>query len=107
MIDQPKQQSSLFVFVGEVSLIFAMLSLNGWVLKYLWNWFIAAPLHEPYLGTIEAIGICLVMRHLTFWDNETPKKKTHAEDAQEILLRVSLKLCTLGIGWVFHALAVR
>jgi hypothetical protein len=43
--------------------------INGWVLSYLWAWFVAAKFGLPGLGIAEAIGLGMTVSYMT---SQTP-----------------------------------
>jgi hypothetical protein len=80
--------------------------LNGWVLVWLWRWFIIPTFHLSDLSMAYAIGIALT---ITFLARQVEHCKHKDEDKGtgyqtvvalgEIVLRPLLALC---IGWIVH-----
>jgi hypothetical protein len=87
-----------FVFVGAVAL------MRGWVLQYLWAWFVV-PLwpSAPKLTAAYAIGLSLIWAHML--PRLRPKddkddKRTPTELASALALELLNPLVVLLFGWL-------
>lgn len=95
------------VVLGEIVGVPALLSLsailNGWVLTYLWLWFVT-PLGLPSLSIAHAIGISCVISFLTYQYIERPKEKEPLQSQISTLVTVCVfrPLIVLGFGWIIH-----
>jgi len=84
-------------FSGAVLLIIAIL-INGFVLKYLWGWFMV-PLGIVQIGIAHAIGITVIVGYLTQRDS-----KVNMDGFIERLVSVAIaSLLILLIGYIVHS----
>jgi hypothetical protein len=79
MSDKTSVGTLLFALLGILVAIPAMVVgeylLSGWVLVYLWGWFVVPGFHRPALRISEAIGLAIVVSYLTYQiQPETCKK---------------------------------
>lgn len=95
-----------FVLLGVFALIAVATILKGWVLTYLWSWFIVPNFGLPELSIVSAIGICMVAGFLT--SKYTGDIKREKEDDPAKLFgtlfsyMIRMPLVMLGIGWIVH-----
>lgn len=93
----------LLLFVGFVGLIVAMGLVRGFVLSYLWAWFIV-PLGAPQIGIAHAIGLSLLVGMFTS-NLKRDDEKVEGADALakigSILAKVfGQALFVLGLGYM-------
>lgn len=93
---------AILAAISLAALIIAASSiLNGWVLTKLWAWFVVPVFGLPALGVATAVGLGLIVHHLTHQHINAAKDP----DAKwwvtllEVLLR---PLIVLGLGAVVH-----
>lgn len=94
----------LGVFIGIPALLSMSALLNGWVLSYLWLWFIV-PLGVPALQLGHAIGVSCLISFATYQELEgCAKEKTeYAERVGEILGTFVVRpLSVFAFGWVLQ-----
>ena len=73
--------------------------LNGWVLSKLWSWFIVAKFGLPVLSIPEAIGIAMVVAHLTWQGSITKNDDEYWKILAKGMVNVTMKpLLTLCFG---------
>lgn len=95
------------ILLGVSALLFASAVLRGWVLSWLWLWFIV-PLGAPDIGVAWAVGISVLMSMLA----QSPKVDSDkGEDAGEkfakaIALMLVSPLIALLVGWIAHSVMV-
>ena len=108
-------------------LIVGSVIMNGWVLRYLWGWFVVPIFHLPNLTVPEAMGLAMVVGFMTkSYPSPKPavqktQEQAHAESLPKVVppTRVFAKavgamiggtigtmfaapLTTLLIGWILH-----
>jgi len=81
--------------------------LNGWVLAKLWAWFLVPVFSLPGLSIPVAIGIALIISHLThqinIGDFEAEQKKgMRYQVGKGIGLSIFKPLIVLGFGYMVH-----
>lgn len=86
-----------------LSVVTAIL-LRGFVLIYLWEWFIVSVFSLPPLGFVNALGFSLIVHYLTQQDID--KKEDKDRDLSDIIGRiigqaVFYPLLILLLGWFF------
>lgn len=80
-----------FVFLALVLIISIPISiaLNGLVLTYLWGWFIVPVFSVKSLTVLQAIGIGLVIRFLTYnYEYKNKKEKNYDELNKEMVAAI-------------------
>ena len=87
-----------------LSLIIVGVIWHGWVLMWLWQWFMVPIFNLLPLHLVEAIGIALIVGFLA---HEHDIKKEKEEDKEEMLIRRTLNLFVMPLfafifGWVIH-----
>lgn len=100
--DNNRVLTCLGLFVAHLVLGTAASIWNGYVLTWLWAWFVAPVFSLPVLTLIQAVGLAAVVAFLVKkrpgW--KTEKKQSNLEDLGDYL--VSGGLCpafTLFVGW--------
>lgn len=93
------------LLIGAVLALTIVTILKGFVLMKLWGWFVVTLFHDvPPLGLVQAIGLALVVGHLTYTDISALVKEVPEPNlkkiAQEVLKSIFKLMGTLGIGWV-------
>lgn len=93
----------LALLIG-IPLIFVLVSLsvviNGFVLKYLWIWFIVPVFHLPELTLAQAFGVAMVISYATYQHIREAKSEDPDWSAFHIL--VSRPATTLLAGWILQ-----
>jgi hypothetical protein len=82
--------------LGIFALLIGVTTLNGVMLSYMWQWFIA-PLGVRAIGVAQAIGIAIVVSVLTY--KGEPKNDDSSEALNKILMHVGGKLVAFGIAF--------
>jgi len=85
----------LVVILGIVGLLVALCLLNGFMLSYMWAWFIV-PLGAPPIGVLHAIGIGILVSVLT---SEASPGGQDEDAIQKMLGKLFAKLAVFGIAW--------
>ena len=84
-------------------LLVPILILDGWVLSWIWLWFIVPVFPVPALSAFQATGVYLTARFLCAHVALSEKKDTVEIVFLRIAKAVIFPLLTLGICWViFH-----
>lgn len=92
--------------IGGITLFIALTAfntiLNGWCLTILWHWFVETTFGMQPLRIAEAIGVALVVGHLTHqWPENGQEKKDFSTVMLEGLARgVTRPAIALGFGYV-------
>jgi hypothetical protein len=73
--------------------------LNGWVLSWLWLWFLV-PLGIPAIGVVHAMGITGVVGFLTKQYTETDGEKDRGEKLAYLVVAPFL---ALAVGYILHS----
>lgn len=93
-----------FMIVTTVFIVAVI--INGWALSVLWGWFVSPLFHLPPLSIPYAIGICLIVNHLT---KQTPKENNDKKDTNEriadIIAILINPLISVLFGWIVYLLA--
>lgn len=89
----------LLKFVGDIVVILLMALLNGFVLKYLWGWFIV-PLGVKQIGIAHAIGVSLIVGYLT---RHIYKSEHEPEFWEQVIAGTVGALLILLIGYIIHS----
>ena len=84
------------IFVILIGIPFAI--LNGWVLSWLWLWFLV-PFGLPAIGLVHAIGVSTVVGFMT--KQYVPNKDGHAGEAYTFM--ILFPLASLAIGYIVHS----
>lgn len=85
---------ALIIVLGVVAGVVGIAALNGFMLSYLWQWFVV-PLGVPAIGIIQAIGICMIVSMLTY--QPWPKSD---DEGSPLLLSLLAKLFGFGVAFV-------
>lgn len=88
----------LLVIFGFVVLIALLMVVKGFVLTYLWSWFIT-PFGLPELGLAHAIGVAMVVSYLTH-QIETPDKDNPNAGFEKLGYHFVGSLLVFCIGWI-------
>jgi len=78
--------------------------LDGLVLSILWGWFIVPVFNFPSLSLVPAIGLALVVSHLTSQRADCkPKENDNGNTITKVVTIVLLRpLLVLLFGWILH-----
>ena len=87
-----------FIAKGALSIIVTL--IQGFVLMWLWRWFIV-PLGVKVLTIPWAVGVALLVHYMA-GDEPKSTKLSDAQFLQAVLEAVIYALIMLGIGYVFH-----
>jgi hypothetical protein len=82
--------------IGWVVTIVGLMTLRGWVLTYLWKWFIV-PLGMPQIGVAHAIGVAVILAYITH--NSYVKDRFDGEEHEHVL-RIAASLFLLFMVWL-------
>lgn len=88
----------LLVVLGGAAFIALSMAVRGFVLKYLWLWFLT-PLGVPALGIAQALGIALLCG-LMCKDHDYRDDKVTGEKVAGAAIS---PLLALLIGWIIHS----
>lgn len=92
--------AGLGVFVTCVALIFLGALMRGWVLSYLWAWFLV-PLGAPPLTFSHAVGVAFVIVYLTHQWYPAEQKRSWSEIISNALTySLIAPLSVLAIAWL-------
>jgi hypothetical protein len=81
--------------VGFVGIVLSAALLNGFMLSYLWEWFVV-PLGVRSIRIAQAIGLAMIVSMLTYKHQE-PKED---EDAlSKLIASMTVKLVAFGIAF--------
>ena len=99
----------LLIAALAVAFVAASTLLSGFVLATLWAWFLVPTLHVGVITTLQAAGISLLVRFVTYQVNIKELLETNSEDADKwkkplatVIFSVFYPLFTLFVGWVLH-----
>jgi hypothetical protein len=93
------------IILAVIGIFILMAILRGFVLTYLWDWFVV-PLGVTDIGAAHALGIALLLGWITRegavtkYDQNPDKGEAFIE---AISGGVSVTLVAWGLGWIFHA----
>ena len=98
----------LLIAALVVAFITASTLFSGFVLATLWGWFLVPTLHVGAITTLQAAGISVVVKFLTYQVNikelldtdEGPDK--WKKPAAGVIFAFVYPLLTLLVGWVIH-----
>lgn len=86
----------MFNFLGGISYIALAAMWRGYVLTFLWSWFVVVGLGAKPLTVPLAIGVSLLVSFLTL-QRAPMREKVNAGDYVNMLL---MPLLALGMGWI-------
>lgn len=98
-----KTENAVATFVlaifGTPAILFFDAVLSGWAISILWKWFIFPVFDLRIISIPEAIGISLIIAHLT---HQTPTNKDGRDHPflSSILTSMLKPLCAVCIGWI-------
>ena len=100
----------LAVLGGIVGVGFLMIFssiFNGYALSVLWGWFVVPTFSAPALGVVPAIGIAMVVSHLTLHQTHDCKKEKDDDVlgviiAKIVIISLGTPAFTLFFGWIVH-----
>jgi hypothetical protein len=96
-----------------IALIILMPIINGFVLSFLWEWFIIPIFHAPKISVVQAIGIALIFHFLAQNKNFYEKKKQSENDDKRkissffpvgiiLFQTVFSPIIVFLMGWIIH-----
>ena len=96
-------------FFGAIGL--GLILWSGWVAATLWSWFLV-PIGVPALTVLQAAGICVILRFLTFnvnlSDLALAVKQSKEEATKQMWMTTGMLIVvpalTLFSGWIIHLL---
>lgn len=96
---------ALLLIIGIFAAIFALVAFRGFVLSYLWAWFLV-PLGLPEIGIAHAIGIAMMMALVA----KNVEKEDEKREPTEALTRSTRwfavafagTLFAWGMGYILH-----
>jgi hypothetical protein len=87
------------LFVTVITLTFVEAIFRGWVITYLWGWFIAPLFGLPLLTIPYAIGLTFTARVMLDTGQES---KSDGGLTEKFLTSIILSLLLLGVGWIIQ-----
>lgn len=98
-----------------IALIIFMPIINGFVLSFLWKWFISPIFHIRNISFIEAMGIALIFHFLLqnkIFSDKNKKKDKDENKRKALIMLFSIifiqtilsPLIVLLMGWIIHLL---
>jgi len=90
---------SLLEIFGTITVFALMVVWQGFVLSLLWKWLIVPVFQTPTLGLAGAIGITLIVNHLTK-SVDTDEEFNISDLSDKILTTITMPLIALGMGWL-------
>jgi hypothetical protein len=93
---------TVFYIVAFLAFFLGSALVNGFVLCYMWGWFIAPIFGVAVPGYWIASGVMMTVRFITFTyvDDKRPMK-------EKVMWSIVFPSVALGCAWMVHALAVR
>lgn len=88
------------IVIGFVAIIAIGAVLNGWVLSFLWRWFIVDVFGVPALTVGQAIGVSMVARLLTSHPRTKTVKDSKTDWGAFFAHALVVPFVTLGIAFV-------
>jgi multisubunit Na+/H+ antiporter MnhB subunit len=85
------------VVLGIIVLVIGAAVLNGFMLSYMWQWFVV-PLGVRAIGVPQAVGIAIICSIVTY--REQPKNSEPDEGLNKILLQLAAKVVAFGVAFV-------
>lgn len=82
--------------LGIFALLAVAVALNGFMLSYMWEWFVV-PLGVRSIGVVQAVGIAITVSILTYEGHDSNGESTDA--LTKVLIRVAAKLVAFGIAF--------
>lgn len=90
-----------FIFIGVMALAIPATILRGWVLSYLWIWFVVPIFGLPVISIVEAIAVSFIIGFLTHGSTGYDWSKDTQEKFVQILSVWFISpFLFLGIGWI-------
>jgi hypothetical protein len=87
------------IFGGCIILGLLIAIMRGWVLTYLWQWFIV-PFGLPEISILHAWGFAILIGMLTSPVNL--KEDTQKTDLNKTIIALIAPLISLGVGYLIH-----
>lgn len=87
--------ASLLAVIGVFAAVVLLGLLRGFVLTYLWQWFVV-PFGAPEIRVIHAWGISILIAFLTYELNENVDSKPSERFAKSLLA----SLMVFFVGWI-------
>lgn len=83
--------------LGAVMVIYPIIS--GWALTYLWRWFITPVFGVVELSMVQAIGLSLVIRYLTYHQTEAKDNRDEGDRYIAFATLFLRPIFALMFGW--------
>ena len=81
--------------IGILVLIPITAILDGWAISTNWRWFVAQTFDIPTLSLVQAIGLGLIVRHITYRYTAEDKR----EFSTQLFTALLLPITYVGLGW--------
>lgn len=93
--------------IGTLVVVFSLILgpiWSGYVLTILWGWFMVPAFSLPVLHTANAIGLCIVVRYLTWQlvDCQEPKRDAMEKVIRSAMFAFGSPAFGLAFGWIVH-----
>lgn len=97
----------MIVVIGSVTVVIGYIVLtsvmNGWVLTYLWQWFVMPVFDIRSILIVEAIGISMIATFLARHASRQKENRTIEEQKIEaIQYGILHPLIVLGVAYIVH-----
>ena len=90
------------VFVLLAAYVVVASIVRGWVLTYLWQWFILPVFDVRDITIVEAIGLSMVVTFLTVQQQQTKDERDGTEKASDLVAAIIYPFLVLVIAWIVH-----
>lgn len=101
---------TITIIAGIIGSIFLVAVLRGWVLTFLWGWFVV-PFGVPQIGIAWSIGLAGLVGMMMPNNMARPGEKVERSEAlakfvEVYALLVTMPLTALLCGWITHLFMV-
>jgi hypothetical protein len=102
--DTSKTTILLLIFLVIIIIPLSTL-INGFAVMKLWNWFIPSIFELRHIGLVQAMGLALVVRYLTYVvRHEHDERDTDEKLMSSIIGAVVVPAIGLALGWIIKSM---
>lgn len=97
MHDAIEKEKALTDVIAGFTVVITASVINGVVVSFLWQWFIANTLNVPNISIANGIGIMILFRTLSGSPDDTNSEMPFVE---RMLISIAASLVILAFGWL-------
>ena len=102
--------SCIGLFIYAIFIAIVGYGMKGWALAVLWGWFIV-PFGLPALTIVQAIGVAIVVSHLTHQAQDKDSDKIKDKEALDVMVEATVSvvippLTAVFLGWIVYQFMV-